>query len=248
MGKARDINGVKREVDRLKSLGRQTLMKDVLKRGADGDGNTALHWAAVKGCLEIVDCLVSSEEGGADANTLNQNRETALHMAAGSGRHHVVEWLVEQGGADINAIDINGLSALHCAAVGGHKVIMEWLVLKRVDPAAINSNGSSALHIAAHHGHTDIVRWLIDPDANPPLLDLNAERSSDGKTPLHLAAENNKDDVVRILVNYGGADPGRLANSGETASDLATGDTKKFLENEAPGIFENKQAEFEASS
>jgi len=59
----------------------------------DNQGNTALHYAALWGHLEIVKRLV--EERNMDVYTKDNQGNTALHYAALGGRLEIVKWLVE---------------------------------------------------------------------------------------------------------------------------------------------------------
>ena len=70
---------------------------DLLQRGADPklanrDGETALHWAALSGSLEIVNRLVARV---ANPGAPNSEGDTALHMAASAGHAEIVAVLLE---------------------------------------------------------------------------------------------------------------------------------------------------------
>ena len=78
----------------------------------DADGSTALHCAAWKGHLEVVQVLIGL---GALVNVHNQNDHwgtTPLHAAAHANQPKIVEALIAAG-ADINAVDGNGKTPLH---------------------------------------------------------------------------------------------------------------------------------------
>ena len=91
-------------------------VRSLLRSGADvnaaqGDGMTALHWAAQAGDRQLAEILVYA---GArlDAGT-RIGRYTALHIAAREGRHEVARVLVEAG-ADPKATTSNsGVTPLH---------------------------------------------------------------------------------------------------------------------------------------
>eukprot|EP00088_Acartia_fossae_P008522 TRINITY_DN14072_c0_g1_i3.p1 TRINITY_DN14072_c0_g1~~TRINITY_DN14072_c0_g1_i3.p1 ORF type:complete len:189 (-),score=27.59 TRINITY_DN14072_c0_g1_i3:91-657(-) len=75
----------------------------------DFKGMTALHWAAVKGHLDIVQYLIQNK---ADIDVKNDKAgETALHMSTRKGCAPVVKYLVQEG-ADLNIKDNQGLTAL----------------------------------------------------------------------------------------------------------------------------------------
>ena len=56
-------------------------------------GNTALHNAAKKGCLEVVKCLV---EQGADVYLKNKCKETPFDLANQNGQQDVIKYLLEK--------------------------------------------------------------------------------------------------------------------------------------------------------
>jgi ankyrin repeat protein len=95
----------------------------LLKQGADvnaaqGDGMTALHWAAMHGDVDQTRMLVYA---GArlEASTRNGNY-TPLHLAAQTGKTSVIKALI-QAGADVNAATTSGgATPLHYAAANGN--------------------------------------------------------------------------------------------------------------------------------
>ncbi len=92
-------------------------IKDLLAVGCpiearDGNGRTALHWAAERGHLGVVGLLVSRE---ADVNARDDGGWSVLHIAAFNGHLEVVEFLISIG-ADIHARNRYGNSAFDVAA------------------------------------------------------------------------------------------------------------------------------------
>lgn len=98
----------KGEMEKLKSL----LKSDKSLLGArDTDGSTALHCAAWKGLLEVVEYLVKA---GSDVRAHNTNDHwgtTPLHAAAHANQAKIVQLLIDAG-ADVNAKDMNGKTPL----------------------------------------------------------------------------------------------------------------------------------------
>ncbi|KAL8375858.1 hypothetical protein RB595_007132 [Gaeumannomyces hyphopodioides] len=135
---------------------------------------TPLYFAAEKGDLDIVNCLLKNN---ADPNALDRRRETAIFKPAGRGHLEVVKRLLEAG-TDITILDLWVRSPLRFAVMYGHANIVSVLVEadyngKKIDQHLRDWAGLSALHIAGawlREGQEDIVDILVDHGANPELL------------------------------------------------------------------------------
>lgn len=108
-------------------------LRVLLKQGVDvnevqGDGMTALHWAASRGNLAATRMLVSA---GARLDPVTRNGNyTPLHLAAQNGRAETVKALLAAG-ANVNATTSSGgASALHFAASSGDAATIDALVDK----------------------------------------------------------------------------------------------------------------------
>src|SRR5688572_18586103 len=106
-------------------------VRALLQQGADvnaaqGDGMTALHWAATHGDTELVRMLIF---GGARLESTTRNGSyTPLHQAARTGSAPVVKALLEAG-ANVNATTTSGGSTpLHLAAAQGSRETVAVLI------------------------------------------------------------------------------------------------------------------------
>jgi ankyrin repeat protein len=148
----------------------------LLRSGADvnaaqGDGMTALHWAAYNGQVELVETLL---EAGATTQVVTRiGSYTPLHHAARNGFADVVEALIAAG-ADVEAVTSTGQArALHLAASSGREAAVRALIEGGADVDARETSwGQTPLMFAAGSGRTDVVRMLLGHGADPALTTL----------------------------------------------------------------------------
>lgn len=103
-----------------------TLIKQGLDVGAaQGDGMTALHWAAERGDAEMAEALVYA---GANISAVTRiGLYTPLHLAAKAASAAVAKVLIK-GGADVNAkADPSGATPMHLAALSGSADVINLL-------------------------------------------------------------------------------------------------------------------------
>jgi ankyrin repeat protein len=102
--------------------GDREAVRALLQQGADvnmaqGDGMTALHWAAERGDAAMTEMLLYA--GASVRATTRIGEYTPLHLAAKSGSAPIIDLLIK-GGADVKATTTNsGATALHFAAASG---------------------------------------------------------------------------------------------------------------------------------
>src|SRR5215212_9547072 len=83
---------------------------------AEGDGMTALHWAAEHGDSAMADALLKAHANVKAATRIGSY--TPLHIASKAGSAAVVRALLKAG-ADAKAVTTSGATALHFAASSG---------------------------------------------------------------------------------------------------------------------------------
>ena len=129
---------------------RALLQQKVDVDAPQGDGTTALHWAAFKSDVEMVKMLIAA---GANARAITREEGlTPLFMACTNGNAQIVDLLL-RAGADPNAANANGTTALMTAAASGSVDAVKVLLDHGAD---INAKESV-------HGHT----WQPSPRAPP---------------------------------------------------------------------------------
>jgi ankyrin repeat protein len=139
-------------------------VKQLLKDGADvnasqGDGMTALHWAALNGDAELAQMLLY-----AGANVGAKTRIggfTPLHLAAQIGNAAVIAPLVASG-AQVNAATSTGATPLMEAAHSGSAEAVRILIENKADPNVKEvANGQTALMFAAAADRAEVVKLLL---------------------------------------------------------------------------------------
>ena len=154
--------------------GDSAAVRALIKQGADvneaqGDGMTALHWAAKRGDAAQAKMLMYA---GArlEAATRNGNY-TPLHLAAKAGKVLVVKALLD-GGADVKATTSSGgTTALHLAAAEGNPDVVNALIEKgAVVDAREAAFSQTPLMWAAAYGRLDALNALIAHKADVKLV------------------------------------------------------------------------------
>ena len=133
--------------------------------GAQGDGMTALHWAATRGDAAEVAMLVYA---GARVEALTRNGNyTPLHLAARGGRAAAVKALLKAGANAKAVISAGGATPLHFAAgIGSTESITALLEAGAVVDARESAFGQTPLMWAANYNRADAVKLLLSRGAD----------------------------------------------------------------------------------
>ena len=131
-----------------------SVVRTLIQDGADvtarqGDGATALHWAAYWDEVESADLLI---DAGADVNAANDLGVTPLWAAVENGSAAMVRRLLAAG-ADPHAPLLSGETPLMTAARVGAADVARQLLEAGADTAATAGRGQTALMWAVAQGH-----------------------------------------------------------------------------------------------
>uniref|UniRef100_A0A4X1VE82 Ankyrin repeat domain 6 n=1 Tax=Sus scrofa TaxID=9823 RepID=A0A4X1VE82_PIG len=119
-------------------------------------GRTALHLAANKGHLSVVQILLKA---GCDLDVQDDGDQTALHRATVVGNTEVIAALIQEGCA-LDRQDKAGDTALHIAAALNHKKVVKILLEAGADGTIVNNAGQTPLETARYHNNPEVALLL----------------------------------------------------------------------------------------
>lgn len=151
---------------------------------------------------------------GAEVNSVNEEGDTPLLLAAKRCRASTVELLAKQNGTDVNRKDKSGYTSLYHAVCNGRTTIAKLLLDKGAKVKSNDAGGNPLLHIATKIGHAPIVTLLLGKGA-----EVNGKNRF-GYTALHWAAEKGFESIVKILLEEK-AEVDSQDQYGDTALHLA---------------------------
>ena len=177
----------------------------LLRGGADvnaaqGDGMSALHWAAERGDMALMEVLLYA---GAELEASTRiGHYRPLHIAARNGNVEVVIRLIEAG-ADINSVtDPSGSTPLHLAALSGNGSVVRELVNAGAEIDSREAEWQQTpLIFAASWNRLETVVTLLELGADPNLaaksMDLQEMGRLDGE------AQRRQQEVLKAFTNDG---------------------------------------------
>ncbi|MBU6365644.1 MAG: ankyrin repeat domain-containing protein [Gemmatimonadetes bacterium] len=158
---------------------------------AQGDGMTALHWAAFHGDSAMAVVLLRAKASLAAATRVGAH--TPLHVAARQGQASVARVLL-RAGADVAGRTAEGATPLHVAALAGDTGVIGALLRRG---AAVDATEpwleQTPLMVAAERGRVLAVRQLLAAGANHRLVGRTVD-------PMALAAQDRQAKMRRNAV------------------------------------------------
>ena len=174
-------------------------------RATDYNLNTALHYAADIGNVDIVSALLAA---GADPHQKESLGNTPLMSAIMSRRTESAKALLPVSHPHLT--NRQGYNALHACVVASHDEFLEILLplMSGVDVRTVpgvdghgrvrSTINASALHMAAHAGQQPLVKTLLSYGAS------RMARDSDLRLPLHMSAQEGHLAGVIALIGRPG--------------------------------------------
>ena len=156
-----------------------TAVRALVRSGADvdaaqGDGMTALHWAADRGDAELADVLLGAR-AAVDGRTRN-GAYTPLHLSARRGHAAVTRRLLEAGSAVDARTASGGATALHLASASGSAEAAEVLLARGADVNAREHEwGQTPLIFATALGRFDVMKVLLARGADVAAADRSVD-------------------------------------------------------------------------
>src|SRR6266508_1173721 len=155
--------------------GDRDAVRTLVRQGADvsapqGDGMTALHWAALNGDLELASMLLTA---GANLRaTTRLGGYMPLHLASEAGNAEMIAVLADAR-ANVDARTSTGATPLMLAAASGRREAVAALLDRQADPNVKElGHGQTALMFAAAVDAAEVVQLLARRGA-----DVNAASS-----------------------------------------------------------------------
>jgi ankyrin repeat protein len=191
--------------------------------GAQGDGMTALHWAADRGTSNIAAAVLAA---GANVGAVTRlGAYTPLHLAARRGHDAVAAQLL-QAKAEASALASTGVAPLHLAAAAGKRALVDALVAAGADVDVREPQwGQTPLMFAAAAGRTDVVRALAaagaDVGAAGKVIDLkvrNEQDAADSRARNQRVAQLQRERAEQ-LAKIGGGPKAAMAQRGPRGGD-----------------------------
>ena len=184
--------------------GDTAVVRALLKQGVDvttpeGDGATALHWAAYADDPETADLLIRA---GASVNATNDLGVTPLWVACTNGSAGMIARLLEAGANPNIAPATGGTPLMRAVRTGNADAVESLLTSGAAVNASEGSRGQNALMWAVTQHHSTVTRMLIEWGA-----DLEARTKLSRQFVLTCCQENNTDGNGSIWIEQGGFTP-----------------------------------------
>ena len=156
------------------------------------EGLTALHYAAYKGNIPLLQFLITS---GASVEAVTNLGKNIIHMAAEGNQPSMMIYLISKEHQSSQSVDENGSTPLHWACYSGAEESVNFLLNLDVNIDAQDKEKLTPLHLAVLGGRETIVLKLLQKNANKTLINIR------GELPIDLARKKNQKRIESILAD-----------------------------------------------
>lgn len=160
--------------------------------------NTFLHRAAFAGEDQMVVYILETCHKEIDLNSLNDQRQTPLHLACMRNAYKSSYPLFHWYRADPKKQDIFGNTPFHYVYACGFDPNFFSELNYKHSCVTKNESGWRPLHIACYFGNDEAVKFLLSKSVN-----VNSRLKASHKTPLMLACERGHNNVCEELLAHG---------------------------------------------
>lgn len=204
-----------------------TAVKTALRQGQgvdapQGDGATALHWAAYRDDLGLADVLLAA---GANASARNREGSTPLALAATNGSTAMIARLLDSG-ANVDETGPHGETALMFAARNGNIAAIKLLLDRGASVDQKEAlRGTTALLWAAEQGHAAAVKLLLDRRANLAIASNPDTKGGTAYLAPPIQSRLQSEQGAGGLRGSGGRGPGQGRGGNRPRPQPAAGDS-----------------------
>ena len=136
------------------------------------EGLTALHYAAYKGNIPLLQLLIKN---GASVDAVTNLGKNVIHMAAEGNQPSMMIYLISKEHQSSQSVDENGSTPLHWACYAGAEEAVNFLLNLGANIDAQDKEKLTPLHLAVIGGREKIVLKLLQKNANKNLLNVRKE-------------------------------------------------------------------------
>jgi ankyrin repeat protein len=171
-------------------------VRTLIAQGADvnapqGDGMTALHWAAELGSAELAQVLIRA--GAKLEATTRLGAFTPLHIAGEMESVEVIRVLLAAGASPNAVSNLGGETPLHFAAQTGSVEALSAMLDRGADVNVRSASGQTPLMFAAQANRPEAVKALIERGGDPSITTVVIDMTEQEKHAR--AAERARDEI-----------------------------------------------------